>query len=419
MLKPLFLITFCLFCFCNHSNAQTGEIPTASFTTEQNRTKEFRNLVSNSINKNLSLPLTDSTEENWQAAFYALELLQFKPAWVEGKIRQGFDSIGKRSLPFQRAFLELTYTNYHSEFIPQVAGLLKQTNNPKLFAMCVEYLTMNNRAAEFKNLILKRIDERSFDSGITKTEPFLSIIKNKLSDKASVMPPLSDLLNKSLLPGEIVMFSFQRKNRDYPGLVLVRSKDGSFVKDETGNYFSVPQLARSITNMPGYLTNGNTPQGIFKMTGFAVSRSNFIGPTTNVQMLMPFETSTDIPDSISKSLAENYSLLLPVSWKNYGPVYGSYFAGLAGRTEIIAHGTTVNPAYYNKQPYYPLTPTQGCLCTKELWSTTDGKRMESDQQKLVNALTAAGGATGYCLVIEIDDLQKPVSIEEILPYLKL
>jgi hypothetical protein len=44
--------------------------------------------------------------------------------------------------------------------------------------------------------------------------------------------------------------------------------------------------------------------------------------------------------------------------------------------------------------------------------------MESDQQKLVNALKAAGGPNGYCIVIEIDDQQKPVSLSDILPYLK-
>ena len=43
--------------------------------------------------------------------------------------------------------------------------------------------------------------------------------------------------------------------------------------------------------------------------------------------------------------------------------------------------------------------------------------MESDQQKLVFALLAAGGADGYCVVIEIDDKQQPVTIDEILPQL--
>ncbi len=56
-----------------------------------------------------------------------------------------------------------------------------------------------------------------------------------------------------------------------PGLVIIRQKDGIFVADSSGNIFNVPQLARSITNLPVYLTNGNTPQGIFAMHGFDVS----------------------------------------------------------------------------------------------------------------------------------------------------
>ena len=216
----------------------------------------------------------------------------------------------------------------------------------------------------------------------------------------------------------MVVYSFQRKNRNYPGLVMVRSKDGKFIKNAAGKYFFVPQLARSCTNMPGYLTNGNTPQGIFKITGFDVSKGSFIGPTTNIQMVLPYEHSTDVSDSITQLLGDNYRFLLPVSWKNYYPFYEAYYAGKAGRTEIIAHGTTVNPEYYAKQPYYPLTPTQGCLCTKEIWNTVDGKRTESDQQKLVDAVKKAGGTNGYCIVIEIDDQQKPVSIKNILPFLK-
>jgi hypothetical protein len=36
----------------------------------------------------------------------------------------------------------------------------------------------------------------------------------------------------------------------------------------------------------------------------------------------------------------------------------------------------------------------------------------------VDAVKSAGGANGYCVVIEIDDQQKPVSLKDILPFLK-
>jgi hypothetical protein len=230
---------------------------------------------------------------------------------------------------------------------------------------------------------------------------------------------LKEVLNKSFLPHQIVMYSFQRKNRDYPGMVLIRNAEGNFVKDSSGNIFHLPQLARSISNLPGYFQNGNTPQGIFKMYGFAVSMSNFIGPTANVQMGMPVELTIQkfFDDSTILDSAwtmDWYQKLIPKKLRNYLPLYGSYYAGLAGRSEIIAHGTTIDPNFYSGKPYYPLTPTQGCLCTKEIW---DGKRLESDQQKLVNGLLKAGGANGYCVVIEIDDKHAPVTIKDLLPYL--
>jgi hypothetical protein len=75
--------------------------------------------------------------------------------------------------------------------------------------------------------------------------------------------------------------------------------------------------------------------------------------------------------------------------------------------------------YYKTMPCYPLTPTQGCLCTKEIWSETTGKLLESDQQKLSNAIARAGGPHGYAIVINIDDKQEPVSINDIIPFLKL
>ena len=72
--------------------------------------------------------------------------------------------------------------------------------------------------------------------------------------------------------------------------------------------------------------------------------------------------------------------LLPAKLKNYSPLYESFYAGKAGRSEIIAHGTAINPEYYKGKQYYPYTPTQGCLSTKELWSSVNGKLIYNDQQ---------------------------------------
>jgi len=377
----------------------------------------YRNLVQNTITKNLSLPLSFDTEQNWIDAFWAIELIRYQSPWINTTINTALDSIDKRSPSFQRALLELAFSNSPNQYIKQVSSLLNNCEDAKVFAMCVAY-RMQNNLTPFPNnqlenkmtqLIKNKKDEAIVQQLMYRIHP-PSLIKNF---------PISDILDSEFLKNKTVLFSFQRKNRNYPGIALIRDSMGNFIKDENGSLFSVPQLGRSISNLPGFLTNGNTPQGIFLMDGFSNSKNSFIGPTSNIQLSMPFETSIrhffNDPTIIDANWTEEwYKKLLTAKLINYLPLYESFYAGKAGRTEIIAHGTTIDPGYYVGEKYYPQTPTMGCLCTKEIWSDEDGKRLESDQQKLVNALQLAGGAKGYCVVLEIDDAQKSISLDEIL-----
>ena len=426
MLKIFFTVIAANFFVCLSLTAQKDTILFARQATKENRAKDYRNLVNNSINKNLSLNLTATTEKNWQAAFWAMELINYKSPWANNKIRSAFDSIEIRSTDFQRAALELIYTLQSKEHTSAVHKLLLQTGNSKVFAMCAEYLLLFDNSKSL-NTELSTITHQKIS---TVKEPnnyaILYSLSRQLGDRitGTILPTLNPgpLFAADYLKGNVLVYSIQRKNRNYPGIAIVKDKNGNFITDNQANIFTVPQLARSITNLPGYLTNGNTPQGLFRMDGFEVSKSTFIGPTENIQLTMPNETSIAhfIKDSTATDTLFTYPLyanLLPESLKNYQPLYESFQAGMAGRTEIIAHGTTVNTEYYKKQSYYPLTPTLGCLCTKEIWSTVDGSRLESDQQKLVDAVKKAGGADGYYIVVEIDDQQKPVSLKEILPYL--
>jgi hypothetical protein len=416
-----FALLLCLiFCFGNAA----AQLPIADFdapvvkdTKAENRQRLYKSLVSG-INKNLSSPLTDSTEENWMDAFYSIELLRYRSPWVEGKLYEAFKAIEIRSGIFQRSLMELVYDAYPNSFEREAEKLLISSSDTKCIAIAAEYLRKKIKKCSTVMLLSIHKQLQQYPGN-----PVLNVLKLRLYDTISVMPPLKDLLNHTFFTNAKVVFSFQRKNRNYPGITIIRDSTGNFVTDTYGNIFSVTQLARSINNLPGYLSNGNTPEGIFRLYGFDVSRSVFIGPTQNIQLTMPAETSlknffkdSTITDSVWTE--DWYKKLLPVSWKNYTPFFETLYAGMAGRTEIIAHGTTVDPNYYKGTTYYPLTPTLGCLCTKEIWDEETGKRKQSDQQKLVAALHKAGGADGYYIVIEMDDQQKPVMIEELLPYLK-
>ncbi|CAN5136808.1 hypothetical protein BH20BAC1_BH20BAC1_13600 [soil metagenome] len=425
MLKRFFVFISVIFIFfiqIRDCKAQYDAPLYTSYTTKTARAKLHDRLIKNSITRNLTFPLSDSTEENWEEAFNGMELLIFKTPLTKVKIEEAFSGIQNRSIHFQTSLVEAVYALYPTAYEEEVFTLLQSTNDLTVFAMCTEYILQQNPPAEKLHQLSRFLQSHfTFDqSDPIYTAVLQSIEGAKSGGKAFISKQnLKLLLSPGFLRGNILMYSFQRKDRDYPGLVLVRNAYGGFSTDSTGQVFHVPQLARSISNLPFYFKGGNTPQGIFLMYGFGVSMSSFIGPSANIQMVMPVELSirkflrdSAIYDSVWH--IDYYKSLLPAKFLDCLPLYESYTAGAIGRNEIIAHGTAIDPEYYTDQVYYPLTPSRGCLCTKEIWN---GNRLSSDQQKLVNALLKAGGANGYCVVIEIDDKKEPVTLEDILPYI--
>jgi hypothetical protein len=195
-----------------------------SYTTSAARAKLYERLVKNTITKNLSLPLTDSTEENWQEAFNAMEVLDFTSPFTLAKVHAAFDNIVTKSAFFQKALLEVIYTLYPKKFSSQVTELLHNSFDPKVFAMCSEYLIQHASDSALKNKITMKLFEKFGDS--VYAYPILSRLQTrleppKLSKVYSTRELLNGILNKSFLPNQIVMYSFQRKNRDYPGMVIL------------------------------------------------------------------------------------------------------------------------------------------------------------------------------------------------------
>lgn len=80
----------------------------------------------------------------------------------------------------------------------------------------------------------------------------------------------------------------------------------------------------------------------------------------------------------------------------------SFDAGKLGRSEIIAHGTTINPAYYQNQTYFPNTPSMGCLCSPESWKKK-GERIYSSQAEWIGALQKFEKQPVYLVVADIRD----------------
>jgi hypothetical protein len=351
-----------------------------------------------------------------------MELIQYRSDFTDSVIKNIWIDIEQTSNSFQRAFLEIIYTLYQDEFNAEVLSFAESTDDPKLFAMCINYLRNTDldlleMTESFKRRAVQSSNLPAGKSG----HPIIQTLEYQLSNNKDYLPPIIDLLKFNFGKDKTIIFSFQRRNRDYSGLTVVRKSDGKFLREQDEEFFHIPHLARAVTNLPGYITNGNTPQGIFSIHSIGFSKNVFIGPTPNLQMVLPYEANpkfyfhNEVSDTIWEK--DYYKNLLPDSWKNYFPIYEAYYAGKAGRNEIIAHGTTIDPDFYYGKPYYPFTPSLGCMTTREIWSSETGKILESDQIKFINAFSEAGSDKGFLILIEIDNKPEPVHIDEIKPLL--
>jgi hypothetical protein len=413
MKRCFFITVLLIFSDSIFSQQVVSDTVYSKVTTKHAREQRYKYLVDTAIKQYLAEPLNDYNEGDWNEALWSLELLQYKNEYTKQKLAVAWSNVAQRSDYFQKNLLETTYSLYKKEFKTQALQLMQQTKSLGIFIRCAEYVLRADSVNAKTKIALLIQSKFSKDSSIG-----LQILQSRIAiKKIQPLPSLHDIFSSNFLKGKTVIYSLQRSNRDYAGLVIIRKPDGTFIKDSSGNYFHAAQLARAITNYPFYITNGNTPQGILRFSGFDVSRLLYIGPTPNLQLQLPYETTPDaffgdstlIDSSWNKDL---YASLLPASWKNYNGIYESFYAGEIGRSAVIMHGTTIDPLFYKAELYYPQTPSLGCLCSYEEWDSA-GYRISSNQQQIINALNSIGSNNGYVIVIDIDNKKKNVGIDEV------
>lgn len=416
MIRSCFICLLLLSFFSSDAQFNRDSIVT-DFVLYQRRVDFDKHLRNKTINQTFAQPLDSSTEENYREACWAVSQFLFRSVEIEKGFTKLFAEYTLLETATKRALLEAVYGVYPIEYKKEIEVLNGTEQNPKLFAMQVLYLFRTEQTNANREKLPLLIQQRFPDY---MQQPLLAELGNYLlqhfRNVAHPTPDLSALFQYQKNKQQKSIYSFQRWNRDYPGLAAIQNADGSFCRDSTGKLLLFEQLARSASDLPYFITNGSTPQGIYSIQGTDVSHNKFIGPTPNIQLIMPNEMDSGFwhsgYDSTKDALA-NYLSLLPESWRSYQPITESFMAGKIGRTEIIAHGTTIDPDYFTNKPYYPLTPTMGCLCAKEDWNIFNGKFIKSDQFNLVNSFLSTPGNKGYLYVINIDNQQRPVTREEI------
>jgi hypothetical protein len=316
----------------------------------------------------------------------------------------------------RRALLEATYALYPNRFADEMKGIAARAVHPRNFAMAALHFYRAKPTNETRQWIENSMNRIKANE---KQQVMLRCLSRYISDKPSEMfPDLDSLFAHQRVHGFKMVYSFQRANRDFPGLAVVQQQDGSFARDSLGQLKVFVQLARSGSNLPYFLTNGSTPQGLFTITGIGISRNVFIGPTPNLQSAMMHEVNPPVfthymPLVLNAPPERIYRSYFPDNWQQWNGLMEAYDAGRIGRGEIIAHGSTIDPEWFAGETYYPLSPTLGCLSGLELWNKKTGKIDRSDQLDLVNTFLETPDKKGYLLVINLDDKKAPVTREEI------
>ncbi|WEK35721.1 MAG: hypothetical protein P0Y53_24815 [Candidatus Pseudobacter hemicellulosilyticus] len=399
--------------------AQTGRDQLYSgFVLQAKRDLLAQDLRERTVGRTFALTPDSDNEDRFESACLAVTQFQLRSEESRQGLQKLFDHYDSLGYDTRWALLEATFAVYPETFIKEVQRVVQTETHPKLFAISVVYLYRQDTSIDHTNSLKIRMVEQfpGYDTLPLLLELEKWLNRYTLYQKIKT-PALPELFAYNKLAGQKMIYSFQRWDRDQPGMAIVQQADGRFARHPDGRLMVFEQLARSASALPYFLTNGNTPQGVYRVTGIGVSRNNFIGPTPNIQLQLPYEgkwgnyfqlTPGSRWDSTRAAL-DAYQLLLPPRWRNYGPMQEALYAGKIGRREIIAHGTTLDPEYFKDKPYYPLTPSMGCLCARELWNGSTGRLLVSEQWNLYSAFTATPGSKGYLMVLNVDHEDRPVS----------
>ena len=414
-MKIVFLLLLLLAVTVLPQNRINSDKLYSDFALHKSRNK-YKSELNHKIKSVFSTKLNSNSEANWRSLFKEVGLMLIRTDDIHSAITKASNYAPSGSLMFKRSLAEIIITLYPTEFELTIETLFEGTNDPTLFAYCVQYYLKSD--LKKSDYLMNRTKNR-FPNW--ENIPQLNFIVYYLSKTNSKTPPLKDILSNKFIEGKTIIYTFQRKDRTYPGITIIKKPNGEFVKNKNDSIFYVQQMALSVTNLPGYLSQGNTPQGIFTVVGYYNSPTPSIGPTAAVLTRIPYEVPTKLwfhKTVTGKWNIKDYKKLLPDSWKDFLPMYEAYYAGLTGRRKIVMHGSVDDLSFYNKLPYAPLTPSKGCLTTTEIWSDSTGMNIRSDQAKLMNAFFSTGQIYGFLVVIDIDDKQTAVTIDEILPFIE-
>lgn len=213
----------------------------------------------------------------------------------------------------------------------------------------------------------------------------------------------------------VKLYMFCRHSREYPCLLLMKDKDGAWVRNSDGSFWSQTKLGLSRHGLPADQFNGHTPQGVYTLDSVMPEANRQIVFGKYRRVIVNFVEKYR-NDSLLTSLFP--SDLQDRAWWKEGVV-----ARDLGRSLLRIHGTGL----INTDPatsYYPFVPTSGCIASKE--NDYDGVSYH-DQRGILDQMMISMGLNatyanekrikGLFYVVNIDNKAAPVALADIKSHL--
>ncbi len=314
---------------------------------------------------------------------YAVEAPKIKGS--EAFLRSLLDAYAKKNLEITKKALEIIVAAFPKSFTSQVLKLAKDTSDYNLLVLSALYLKKSKAFPSFLKTKLQQYPDKYHEI----------FQKNHLSPP---LPPIEDLLWMNGDSEEWMLFAFRKPKS---GFLLVRKPRGEFLRDGE-KILKIPFMAKSVLQLPFYISMGDTPQGVYRIMGTTSTNNPRIGPSPVLRLGLPLEVS--LPNFFPNRKDPEWSLsavesFFPISWRGYEKLHESYHAGKNGRSGIWVHGSTLDPLKFKTVTGgTEHTLTYGCIALPEVW--IEGRLKESKQRDLIMQL---GNPKGYLVLVEIGE----------------
>lgn len=402
---------------------QSLTVPLATAEARIRQRQEQLNLISPATYDLNRYPIDNQTEKHWRRLLWATAVIEPQEAYVRETIAQILTLTPQKLSPAQARIVEMALqvgtqlysTNPTSNLREQFIQTIALSPNPKWVAISLSALTKGGATVQEQQQWLNQVAQR-FPRWSQDVSLYTTI--QDLTTPART-PPIRDLLNWSIAPNQQHLYVFCSRDRAQLCSAFLKDGRGRFVR-ENGRLWSVPLLTRSLHNLSWNFTRGYTPQGVYRIEGtIPQPDTDFFrayGYFPLVKLFAPYEPGVKefIPGrkGTLPGKLPGYNALLPPSWRNYFPIQGSYWAGLAGRSEFRIHGSGEAPTFFSNNQRYPESagwnPAIGCLSALELYDDR-GRLTSADIPRLLKLLGAK--PTGYLIVAELPGDQRSISAQ--------